>query len=63
MIFDAALIVNPAFDIYRIFDTVSVSIIPQIKHFTSYQRTVSHFVGRPRIPVSRRLQPSNYSTY
>ena len=57
MIFDAALRVNPAFNIYRIFDTVSTSLVLTIVPTSPYYiAIVSHFVGCPRVPVSLRLQ-------
>lgn len=54
-IFEAALLVNPAFDIYRIFDTVSqISLLLCPKHDIDVD-LVSYPLGRARIPVSFNL--------
>ena len=50
-IFDAALVVNPAFNVYRIFDTVSINAA-QICTYTEHARVVPNFVGRAGLPVS-----------
>ena len=52
-IFDAALLINPAFDIYRVFDTVSVLVsVPHSPNKTNLIVLVSDPMGRTRIPVS-----------
>ena len=51
-IVDAALLLNPAFDIYRIFDMVcldGISLFSKTAHFTP----ASHLMGRPRFPVRK----------
>ena len=50
-IFDAALLINPAFDIYRVFDTVSVSA-PHSSINSDLGVLVSDPMGRTRISVS-----------
>ena len=51
-IFDAALIVNPAFDIYRIFDTVCGAIAFFLSTDFLFN-LVSHTLGCARISVSQ----------
>lgn len=49
-IFSAALLVNPAFDIYRIFDTVRHSLTPSQILYSPIGHIVANFVGRARLP-------------
>ena len=61
-IFNASLIINPAFNIYRIWDTASNEASSSIQKLT-LKRTVSDLVGRSRLPVGflprhRTLSPN-----
>lgn len=55
-IFDAAVTVNPAFNIYRIFDTVRLSVSTSRAYSdqnadVQLPAIVAHPMGRPRVPV------------
>ena len=50
-IFNAALIINPAFNIYRIFDVVRPSIPDVLPTRPSTFFLVSHSLGCPWLPV------------
>ena len=57
-IYEAALIINPAFNIYRIFDQVSILIFPKLLvQVLIDSSVVATPVGRPGLPV-RQLRPS-----
>ena len=58
-IYEAALIINPAFNIYRIFDQVSLLIFPKLLvQFLIHSSVVATPVGRPGLPVRHCDLPS-----
>ena len=52
LIFDEALVVNPAFNIYRIFDTVTISLLTRCRQsLMTESYPVANLVGRSRVSV------------